>query len=484
MDSPPLDETLDSSLSVKRLKKILQEKDLLITSLNDDISALLNNNFENSVTAKVADLVRRNRSLQLALEKERTISSEAKYEVERLTSLLNSHQSTTNPPEHQDTDKVIKSESQDRLNGALRRIGELSTMLEKYKSENSKLTRVLHKELGNIPLETALASLEKGGSWKGRAEKIHNLKSQISALQLQVCDQTTDISEANTTISTVTTASLDTRQSRELDTLRLAKEKARRESEETIVLLREEVASEKQKHKAVLSRVTILEKEIQDMKGHLKTVLTKTQNDNLFIDALQREIKRLNGAIDGSVLEELESTKKRLAMIEKKYSTLLHDVEVGRREEEEERRNSRTSSHPSRSSSVASVVTPDNVSKPSTALLAFQVEIEALKKVNSELRQRLTEVESLCSSLESRLNTSAGVESTEFSSVHSVLLEKRMSHMESELAVYQQLVDDLHDYLLEEGPNETQMFVDLQQQLKDLQLRMLSEGSQVGIESI
>ncbi|KAL0241118.1 hypothetical protein GEMRC1_006353 [Eukaryota sp. GEM-RC1] len=449
MDSPPHLSDYDSAdeTSVRHLQRQISEKNSLIDELEADIQALLNNNYEDSVTAKVADLVKRNRALQLSLDKEKLAHRKTLSELQSSTP-----QTTPSSPETSQDFPKQRKELQDRNNALLRKIGDQTTLIEKYKSENSKLHRILSKELGNVPLDSLLN--DSIPSWRGRKEKIDHLKRQVLSLKERLI-QANDQDETESVVSSVSYVSSVTRPedraSKEIDGYRAIREKVKREKQLEIEELQSEVNQERRRAQAALARVSVLEKEVSEVKASLKHVIIKTKNDDVYITALKTQLASLSDEGQQETIKELQVTRQRLDLMEKKYSTLAAELDL-------------------RGGNLGN-------STQDTSARVFQKENESLNQLISDLRERLTVAEKKRADCEfeiKRMLVKGGVsEEVEFQSTtaDSVLMGRIKEQLEEEVLVYKRLLSDVHLFLNGSGEEKAQLLAGLQQELIDSQSR-------------
>ncbi|KAL0208937.1 hypothetical protein P9112_011524 [Eukaryota sp. TZLM1-RC] len=445
-DSPPcLDDFEDSfdSISIRKLQRELAEKDSTISQLELEIEALLTNHHESSVTSKVADLIKRNRSLQLALEQERNA-----HKLTQSQATKPSPPSSAPSSSNDNSTMQVRRDFQAKMNRALSKIGDLTTQLEKQKSENIKLVKILSRELGDVSLDSLLN--DERPTWKGRAQTIMSLKHQIMNLKQKLGDE-----EDNPNPN----PNSNPNRNRELEVYAKVREKVKKEVEQEMESLTCNYNQERHRLKATLARVSVLEKELADLKGHLQQVVTKTKNDNRYIQALKKEISKQSKLIGdeghSDLINELESTKERLSIMEKKYGTLTKELEVTR------------------------------VTATSQSTEVLERELTSLNKLCDDLRNRLVgaEKDKADALYELRkLVVQHGIEGAidgvgddeydfERSTSNSVLLEKRLGLLENELKIYKEIIQDFNEYLLNNNDERDALYSKSKTQLMDLQIK-------------
>ena len=185
--------------------------------------------------AKIVELAKRNRTLTLALDKEKAKSGRLTADVRRLQAELDAGKrgrdqmvgmdARSVPRETQAGTKGGKSSwgalafgqrvpdtsaepdeqtPEDHLRNVTQKLAGLHTVVntqrmanERLKQENNKVKEALKRELGDVTLDTALRAVEgNGGGWTGRAQTISLLQSKVVELKRELALSNQKISAA------------------------------------------------------------------------------------------------------------------------------------------------------------------------------------------------------------------------------------------------------------------------------------------------
>lgn len=290
--------------------------------------------------AKIVDLAKKCRKLQISVSKERSMNESYLTQINELqqhNSLLRMQNeafaSSPSKKHSMNASKVIKAADSQFLSSPTReqktnddnnrsgtikdekgylktqkelflsnkKIDELKRKLDESVDENKKLSRALLKEVGDgISLEEAV---DEGH--KGRAQVIVMLKNKVRKLEaalLKVAQNQDDNSTIATGLNTkMTSATNMTRKSLDVDAM--AEEelahmsKVRNEAveqlSEDLQRLEEEHNKMIEKHNGARARIKTLEADQGRHKTQMKLVIDKTDNDDKLITALKAEISRL-----------------------------------------------------------------------------------------------------------------------------------------------------------------------------------------------
>ncbi len=290
--------------------------------------------------AKIVDLAKKCRKLQISVSKERSMNESYLTQINELqqhNSLLRMQNeafaSSPSKKHSMNASKVIKAADSQFLSSPTReqktnddnnrsstikdekgylktqkelflsnkKIDELKRKLDESVDENKKLSRALLKEVGDgISLEEAV---DEGH--KGRAQVIVMLKNKVRKLEaalLKVAQNQDDNSTIATGLNTkMTSATNMTRKSLDVDAM--AEEelahmsKVRNEAveqlSEDLQRLEEEHNKMIEKHNGARARIKTLEADQGRHKTQMKLVIDKTDNDDKLITALKVEISRL-----------------------------------------------------------------------------------------------------------------------------------------------------------------------------------------------
>lgn len=164
--------------------------------------------------------------------------------------------------------------------------------------------KVLLKELGaEDAIEKALSVVDDPHSsqWKGRAAQISQLQRQIKELKEQAKktpDATAESEQGNPSANGAARKiqrGTEAIPARERLGLEQAADKRREEFEklqEEAERLRGEHADGKRKRDALKSRNGMLESQLRELRGHVQTLIQKSDNDDGLVAAMRRQLGR------------------------------------------------------------------------------------------------------------------------------------------------------------------------------------------------
>lgn len=274
--------------------------------------------------SKIVLLAKKCRKLQMAVNKERSISDaqarsledfkndneRLRKEIEMLTissttstfsasrtirapQQISPSKGTTpvvDPAELEQTSNQLRKE----LNASNKTNEDLRRKLEKALDDTKSLSQALAREVGDgVTLEQAV-----DGGWRGRAQQIILLKSKIKRLESAVgMNSTTGTLQSFATVKSSSTRQnrLDVDSQAENGLAEMSNE--RKIAVDAIVEERAKLIEDYQKLEAKSqgqkARVRKLEEESQTHRQQLKIVLDKSETDDQLIGALRREVQRL-----------------------------------------------------------------------------------------------------------------------------------------------------------------------------------------------
>jgi len=279
-------------------QKQLEEKNRQIESLQAQLMTLGSQNGESS---KVVSLAKKNRSLNVSLEKERSKVKKLENQVCELNKeVFEISQAKEKCPQSQVLGTSGNNNSSSSKVADLEiKCDQMRQRVLKATNEAKKLKRLLAQEVGEGPelvgLLQSMASTSNAddpdlaGSWRGRAQKIILLKEKLKRAHSQLArSQGLGTPESKLRPTNVDEKAALQLRSMEFDK-RVIMEKLARENEE----LQSEMASVKRSGNAAKARAKVLENENKRHKEQLKILLKKTENDNALVDALRKEVDRL-----------------------------------------------------------------------------------------------------------------------------------------------------------------------------------------------
>ncbi|GFR41182.1 hypothetical protein Agub_g1851 [Astrephomene gubernaculifera] len=261
-------------------------------------------------SAKIIELSKKNRALNLALEREKQRVAKLQAEVasagSSATRPLSGNGSTAAPLEA--VEEIARSmveqaaeaaeaaqreaaQWKEKLAQTTNKISQMEQKVFSLESENKKLTRALVREVGEeVPLARVL---DDSGDWKGRREQIIALKDQVKQLRAAAGQATPDSKQEAAAKGVITKISRERNQELERLTGELAG-------------VRGELEALRLKYEGAVSRRKILETELSSMKSKVSVVLDKAATDDRLIAALKSEVAALRkgqqqgGATQGS----------------------------------------------------------------------------------------------------------------------------------------------------------------------------------------
>jgi hypothetical protein len=303
--------------------------------------------------AKIAQLVKKTRNLNLLLEKEKKNASTLAKEIERLQvdekedmlSVQTKHfSSETSDAQHLAT-ALSNAEIEIRKNR--KRMEHLRITRDKAHEDMRRLTTALRREVGDsVDIEAVLNGHLPDGGVRGRSQQIVILKSKCKRLENEIsrlqqrelenkyvgghdtfCDDSNRRKGFN----------VDERASKRIEKINREKQ----ESSETVVRelneMRQIAILQKEKLDGQKARLGTLQKENKKMRGEMKILLSKTGTDDKLIDALRDEVAQSRAAIN-EMSRRLESIKMHGGMNEAEWMQLksskrTQQIQIDRQEE-------------------------------------------------------------------------------------------------------------------------------------------------------
>lgn len=284
--------------------------------------------------AKIVDLAKKSRKLQMLLTKERSNTEAANaraFELQQTVDTLRKELEQTIPMASNTqrdvrtiraSDSMLSTEDnqltadavaaatanlQKELAVSAKKVEDLRRKVEHVEDQNRTLSRALIKEVGDgATLEEAV---DEGR--KGRAQTIIMLKSKIKKLEQMVggdslVDGLTMASSLTGGPRTTATrkTNVDTQAEEELTYMTSVRKVAVDELSEAHQKLSDQYTALVAKHQGSKARVRTLEQESSKFRQQIKTVIAKTETDDKLIEALKAEISRLKEAHQKAQLEK------------------------------------------------------------------------------------------------------------------------------------------------------------------------------------
>lgn len=292
--------------------------------------------YRDAKDAKIVELAKKNRALTVALEKERAKGGRMAAEVTRVNGQLAdaskgrdmSGMDARSLPkgvggrevggggakkgkggEEEGEDAGPSPESQvkqlqSKLSSMNAALNAQRVANDTLKQENSKVTAALKRELGDVSLDKAL---EEGGGWTGRAQQVSLLQSKITTLRRELQAAREQQGGGGVGVGGVGGGGGVPPGSPQQDAAWKAEEQRRKEIEkierdkrreqdsigDELERVKKERDENKMMYGAAQSRVKNLERDCRDLRDKIGVLLTKTDNDDGLIAALQQEMQSM-----------------------------------------------------------------------------------------------------------------------------------------------------------------------------------------------
>lgn len=287
------------------LVRQLQLKESQAQELQDTVQAYAELQSQEPQAAKIIELSKKNRILNLAIEKEKQKVAKLLQDVAELQRGGQAQGPAIPAAAVEEAARAVVEQAaeaaaaaqkdaamwKERLAQNTSKIAQVEQRCFGLEIENKKLHRALQKEVGeDLPLAKIL---DEGSDWKGRREQIIALKDQIRQLKAAQGLTTDTKTEAN---NKKVITKLAKERSNEADKLAA-----------DLASSRQELETLKLKYEGAISRKKILEGEVKDVKDKLAVVLDKTNNDDRLISALKGEVATLKRQVQG-LLEKAPKT--------------------------------------------------------------------------------------------------------------------------------------------------------------------------------
>ena len=396
------------SAMMPQMRQLQHDKEALETRLKEQqrlISRLQQQNQDLNQSAddgapmdqkesKIVELAKKNRALTLALDKEKAKSGRTAAELKRAQQELDAANRARDQfagmdarslPKEQKVTKEVKAQMafgqkapdsipendqtpEDKVKELTSKVAALNGQVnsqrlvnERLKQENGKVKEALKRELGDVPVDTALRALEGGAAaagWTGRAQTISLLQSKIVELKRELAvslesklspgaspksqqSQALDVASpggAKAALQLDAASRLDAQHRRQIDKIERDRRFEASSLQEQMDKERADKAALKRKLDAAASRVSVLENEVRDMRDKIQVLLSKTDNDDALISALQTEMAAMARAakdnkrarrdetkhnLDSASSHSLEQIEEKQAQIERQHKIIL-----------------------------------------------------------------------------------------------------------------------------------------------------------------
>jgi len=314
---------------------------------------------------KIVELAKKNRSLNVALEKERAKSGRMATELKRVQEELEEVKKSgggrdmagmdarslpagankdggggkptlafgskwEEPKEDgadQSPEQKIK-ELNSKVSSLTTQVGTMRHQNDKLKMELNKTREALKKELGDIPLEKVL---EDGSTWTGRAQTISLLQSKIVQLKRELSNISVSSARGEGKGGALdydgfedkdVAMRVDDQHRKEIERIERDRKREAQQLQDDLLKEREEKEGMRKKLDAASARVRNLEKDCRDLRDKIQILIAKTDNDDNLIAALQSEMeamarktkdeRRKARGEESGALEELQEVRRQL----------------------------------------------------------------------------------------------------------------------------------------------------------------------------
>ena len=180
-----------------------------------------------------------------------------------------------------------------QLSRAQTRNREYRLTIEQLKTELKATQRALVREVGDgVPLEEVLVD---GTGWRGRAETISLLSDKVRKLKKQLA---VGVNYMDQTSGPTATTSFDERHASVIRNMEESKVDQIMRLESALQMQTAHIEDLTLKLKGKASRTTALEKDMKALREKSKVLLSKTQNDDELIQALQAKLSQAQAALE------------------------------------------------------------------------------------------------------------------------------------------------------------------------------------------
>ena len=269
-----MQELVDKENELSGLKESLQ-----LTKIDED-------QIGDAKGKKVLELARKNRALQVSLESEKTRSAKAMSEVIRLQEEIN--QITQSKGWKHAKITSSRNDFRQKFLSLEKTYQALKLKHHSVKEDLKKALKVIQMEVGEYESLSKLATNE---GWRGRNQTIEHLRSKVKDLQRQLTS-VSRASESGESIQSVPSARVSggaEERRQEISALKKALEVANSETKGWM-----------DKAQGAISRKTIIEEAIKkerlEFQSKLKSLLSKSDTDDKYIESLKEEVDKLRRA--------------------------------------------------------------------------------------------------------------------------------------------------------------------------------------------
>eukprot|EP00656_Telonema_subtile_P035111 TRINITY_DN3910_c0_g1_i4.p1 TRINITY_DN3910_c0_g1~~TRINITY_DN3910_c0_g1_i4.p1 ORF type:complete len:569 (-),score=199.33 TRINITY_DN3910_c0_g1_i4:87-1793(-) len=288
------------------LQQTLELKNAEIQALRGQLSSVPDGSSD-IAARKIKELAKKNRDLNLGLERERLKVSRLERDVAgAATEAGKRAQRTARPSSAASNEeggqqgrhsevvqhKAAIKEWKEKFAQSNLRVTELRQELQGTKVEYSKMRRALQREVGeDVELGKVL---DESTNWRGRAQQVALLQQKLKNMKKQL-----DLSEAGSVMGDTVVAcpsnkemDLDDKHRAEIESLAQRRGHSKDELGARLAKAEEDLLASKTRYEAASARSRTLEGEVRNMKSKLQVLLDKTDNDDKLIDAIRGEMNK------------------------------------------------------------------------------------------------------------------------------------------------------------------------------------------------
>ena len=276
----------------------------------------------NAITAdvresKIVEIAKKNRTLTLALEREK--AEKARLKTELKAAQAGNKDNGTPRSESQieaacrevvaeaaEAAELAQKEAADwreRAKEAASRAERDSGRYSTVKAENDRLRLIIKREVGEAAADFSRLedSLTAAGGWKGRAQEISLLKDKVKELKLKLAAAVAAPAvEESTKAPDSPLAKHETKLRENLAEQANKRRQDLENAEANLVAAKEELEALKRKANSAVARKAVIEKDLRGLREKMRVLTEKSNGDDKLIDALKAEIKKLAGSGGGA----------------------------------------------------------------------------------------------------------------------------------------------------------------------------------------
>lgn len=303
-------------LKCELLQEKLAKREAELSQARGDIDLLRNDgtgpgDVSTEIKQRLLELTKKNRRMQVTMEGQKSKIQQLEAETKKPRAEA---RALAEEMAAQATNAMVGDGFEDWKKKYLQssnKLQEVRQEVQELRVQSQRQKKVLLKELGSDEaLDKALSTADdpEAKGWKGRAAQISQLQRQVRDMKEQLKRSVpkdepseqglqadgVDVSEKTHRLR----GHADKATEKEKSSVGHAAGKRREEFErlqEEVEKLRSDQAEKKQKQDALKSRAGVLESQLREMKAHVQTLLSKSDNDDQLVAAFQRQLDRHGG---------------------------------------------------------------------------------------------------------------------------------------------------------------------------------------------